>query len=44
MKFFKLMAKFAVAFLALGTLINIYRSKTKPEYITFERDNELDLY
>lgn len=44
MKFFKLIAKLAAAFLILGAIVNIYKRKTKPEYITFEDGNDLDLY
>lgn len=44
MKFLSFMAKLAAAFLAFGALASLYLSKNKEEYITFEQDNDLDLY
>lgn len=44
MKFFSFLAKLAVAFLAFGALASLYLSKNKEEYITFDNDNDLDLY
>ncbi len=44
MKFFGFLAKLAVAFLAFGALASLYLSRNKEEYITFENDNDLDLY
>ncbi len=44
MKFFKFIAKLAVVFLIIGTIVNLYKRKTKSEYITFEDGNDLDLY
>ena len=44
MKFFGFLAKLAVAFLDFGTLASLYLSRNKEEYITFENDNDLDLY
>ena len=44
MKFFGFLAKLTVAFLAFGALASLYLSRNKEEYITFENDNDLDLY
>ena len=44
MKFLSFLAKLGVAFLAFGALASLYLSSNKEEYITFESDNDLDLY
>lgn len=44
MKFFKFLTKLAVAFLAFGALASLWLSRNKEEYITFDSDNDLDLY
>ena len=44
MKFLGTLIKLALAFLTFGALASLWLSKNKEEYITFEKDNELDLY
>ncbi len=44
MKFLGTLIKMALAFLTFGALASLWLSKNKEEYITFEKDNDLDLY
>ena len=44
MKFLGFFVKIALAFLAFGARASLYLNKNKEEYITFEQDNDLDLY
>lgn len=44
MKFLGFLAKLALAFLTFGALASLYLSSTKEEYITFEQEDDLDLY
>lgn len=44
MKLIKFLSKFALLFLAFGTLASLYLSKTKEEYITFQDTDGLELY
>lgn len=44
MKFLGFMAKLFLAFLALGSIASLYLNKNKEEYISFEQNNDLDLY
>lgn len=44
MKILGFFIKLALAFLAFGALASLYLNKNKEEYITFEQDNDLDLY
>ncbi|MEG0019343.1 MAG: hypothetical protein RR846_00330 [Oscillospiraceae bacterium] len=45
MKLLKLLAKFALAFLAFGAIASLVLEHSKDEYITFENHkNDLDLY
>lgn len=44
MKFLGFLVKLALAFLAFGALASLYFNNSKDEYITFEQENDLDLY
>ncbi|MEG1049153.1 MAG: hypothetical protein RSE24_01280 [Oscillospiraceae bacterium] len=45
MKLLKLLAKFALAFLAFGAVASLVLEHSKEKYITFENDeNDLELY
>ena len=44
MKFLGFFIKLALAFLTFGALASLYINKNKEEYITFEQENDLDLY
>ena len=44
MKLLGLLVKLALAFLAFGAAASLYLNKNKEEYITFEQENDLDLY
>ena len=44
MKFLGFMAKLFLALLAFGSLASLYLSRNKEEYISFEQNNDLDLY
>ena len=44
MKFLGFLAKLALAFLTFGTIASLYLSSKKEEYITFEQDDDLNLY
>ena len=44
MKFLGFLVKLALAFLSFGALASLYLNRNKEEYITFEQDNDLDLY
>ena len=44
MKLLGLLLKLALAFLAFGAAASLYLNKNKEEYITFEQENDLDLY
>ena len=44
MKFLGTLLKLALAFLTFGAAASLWLSRNKEEYITFEKDNDLDLY
>jgi len=44
MKFLGFLLKLVLAFLTFGAVASLYLSKNKEEYITFEQENDLDLY
>ena len=44
MKFIKFLVKLALVFLTFGAVASLYANKNKEEYITIERNNDLDLY
>lgn len=44
MKALKFFTAVFVAFLAIGAAASLYFSQTKEEYISFDSDNDLDLY
>ena len=44
MKFLGTLLKIALAFLTFGAIASLYLSKNKEEYISFDHENDLDLY
>ena len=44
MKILGFFIKLALALLTFGALASLYINKNKEEYITFEQENDLDLY
>ena len=44
MKILGFFIKLALAFLTFGALASLCINKNKEEYITFEQENDLDLY